>query len=69
MAIDIVRAWKDHEYRKTLTPAELASVPPHPAGMAELTDDELMNIAGGLMAPCSDATHCCVSGADGGTCK
>jgi hypothetical protein len=30
MAIDIARAWKDPEYRKTLTPEELASLPRTP---------------------------------------
>jgi mersacidin/lichenicidin family type 2 lantibiotic len=32
MTVDIVRAWKDPEYRKTLTPEEWATVPPNPAG-------------------------------------
>ncbi|HVS89393.1 MAG TPA: mersacidin/lichenicidin family type 2 lantibiotic [Candidatus Acidoferrum sp.] len=49
MTVDIVRAWKDPEYHKTLTPEELASLPPHPAGFAELTDEELTRIAGGRM--------------------
>jgi mersacidin/lichenicidin family type 2 lantibiotic len=48
MAIDIVRAWKDPEYRKSLTPAELASLPPTPAGAADLSDDELARVAGGM---------------------
>jgi mersacidin/lichenicidin family type 2 lantibiotic len=48
MAIDIVRAWKDPEYRKSLTPAELASLPASPAGVGDLSDDELSRIAGGM---------------------
>jgi len=47
MAIDIARAWKDPEYRKTLTPEELASLPPNPAGNPALTDDELGKVTGG----------------------
>ena len=31
MAVDIVRAWKDPEYRKTLTSEELAALPENPA--------------------------------------
>jgi mersacidin/lichenicidin family type 2 lantibiotic len=48
MAVDIVRAWKDPVYRKTLTPEQLASLPPSPAGLGKLTDDELARIAGGM---------------------
>jgi mersacidin/lichenicidin family type 2 lantibiotic len=47
MAVDIVRAWKDPEYRKTLTPEELASLPENPAGKPELTADDLANVVGG----------------------
>jgi|HubBroStandDraft_2_1064218.scaffolds.fasta_scaffold299772_1 mersacidin/lichenicidin family type 2 lantibiotic len=49
MAIDIVRAWKDPEYRKSLTPTELASLPASPAGVGDLSDDELSRIAGGMI--------------------
>jgi mersacidin/lichenicidin family type 2 lantibiotic len=28
---DVIRAWKDKEYRRTLTPQEAALLPPHPA--------------------------------------
>ena len=48
MAIDIVRAWKDPEYRKTLTPEQLASLPPNPAGDRELTSKDLGTVAGGM---------------------
>jgi mersacidin/lichenicidin family type 2 lantibiotic len=34
---DIIRAWKDEDYRETLTGAEL---PEHPAGIVELDDEE-----------------------------
>jgi mersacidin/lichenicidin family type 2 lantibiotic len=51
MAIDVARAWKDSEYRKTLTPEELASLPPNPAGPAHLTEDVLEAISGAPGAP------------------
>jgi mersacidin/lichenicidin family type 2 lantibiotic len=35
--LDIIRAWKDEDYRETLTDAEL---PEHPAGIVELDDEE-----------------------------
>jgi mersacidin/lichenicidin family type 2 lantibiotic len=46
MAIDVVRAWKDPEYRKTLTSEELASLPANPAGASEVSDEELGEVAG-----------------------
>jgi len=48
MTVDIGRAWKDPEYRKTLTPEELASLPPNPAGDSVLDAEELEKIAGGV---------------------
>jgi mersacidin/lichenicidin family type 2 lantibiotic len=44
--IDIVRAWKDEEYRAGLTAAELASLPQNPAGTVELTDEQMGRVAG-----------------------
>ena len=31
---DIIRAWKDTEYRLSLSEAEQALIPPHPAGLS-----------------------------------
>jgi mersacidin/lichenicidin family type 2 lantibiotic len=47
-AVDIVRAWKDAEYRQSLSEAERAQLPDHPAGLIELTDAELEDVAGGV---------------------
>jgi len=56
--VDIVRAWKDAEYRASLSETERAMVPANPAGMVELTDEELEGVAGG--ADSYGATACCV---------
>lgn len=48
--MDIIRAWKDPEYRMSLSEAEKALLPDHPAGIIELTDDEMGAVAGGLRA-------------------
>ncbi|MBI5928041.1 MAG: mersacidin/lichenicidin family type 2 lantibiotic [Chloroflexi bacterium] len=47
--IDIVRAWKDAEYRNTLTAEERASLPENPAGLVELDDNDLGNVDGGTV--------------------
>ena len=53
MAVDIELAWKDPEYRKTLTQEELASLPPNPAGSSEVSDEELTNVSGGSIIDCA----------------
>ncbi|HEX4960527.1 MAG TPA: mersacidin/lichenicidin family type 2 lantibiotic [Thermoanaerobaculia bacterium] len=46
--IDVVRAWRDEEYRNSLTEQELASLPANPAGMATVDDSALRSVTGGL---------------------
>jgi mersacidin/lichenicidin family type 2 lantibiotic len=46
MKIDIVRAWKDLEYRQTLNDDELALLPENPVGEIELSDAELAMVQG-----------------------
>ena len=36
--VDVIRAWKDEEYRLSLTEQERAQLPAHPAGLIELED-------------------------------
>ena len=47
---NIIRAWKDQAYRRSLSAAERAALPANPAGrvdLDELTAAELAEIAGG----------------------
>ena len=57
--LDVIRAWKDPHYRRSLSAAELARLPENPAGLIELTDDEL-RMAGGLgdRPPQTTAINC-----------
>jgi mersacidin/lichenicidin family type 2 lantibiotic len=43
---NLVRAWKDEEYRLSLSEAERALLAENPAGSLELTDAELEMVAG-----------------------
>jgi mersacidin/lichenicidin family type 2 lantibiotic len=45
---DVIRAWKDPEYRLGLSEAERALLPAHPAGLITLTDAELDSVGGGF---------------------
>jgi len=44
----IIRAWKDPQYRKALSAVEREQLPAHPAGAIELSTDDLSVVAGGL---------------------
>jgi mersacidin/lichenicidin family type 2 lantibiotic len=44
--LNIVRAWKDAGYRRSLSAAERALLPEHPAGVVGLTAQELESLAG-----------------------
>jgi mersacidin/lichenicidin family type 2 lantibiotic len=57
---DVIRAWKDEDFRSGLTDAQRASLPEHPAGLIELGDAELDGVAGGR--PKTNGTF-------GGTCE
>ena len=37
---DIIRAWKDEEFRQSLSDAQRAQLPNHPAGTIEMSDVE-----------------------------
>jgi mersacidin/lichenicidin family type 2 lantibiotic len=47
---EIIRAWEDPDYRNSLSAAELAAMPDHPAGAIELTDAELGQVLGGAQS-------------------
>ncbi len=47
--IDIIRAWKDEEYRNSLTDEQRSQLPENPAGMLELSDDEMESLRGGML--------------------
>ena len=50
--IDIIRAWKDEAYRLSLTEAERAQLPEHPAGIIELRDEQMGSVLGGTANGC-----------------
>ena len=59
---NIIQAWKDEEYRLTLSEAERAQIPANPAGMIELTDEAL----DALVAGYAQMGSCCWSSCNGG---
>ncbi|HEY0170309.1 MAG TPA: mersacidin/lichenicidin family type 2 lantibiotic [Pyrinomonadaceae bacterium] len=56
----IIRAWKDEEYRAGLSEAERSVMPEHPSGIIELSDAQL-GAAGGEEAETwrADTWGCC----------
>ena len=44
--LDIIRAWRDPDYRLSLSDAERKQLPEHPAGLVELNDIDLEGVVG-----------------------
>jgi mersacidin/lichenicidin family type 2 lantibiotic len=44
---EIVRSWKDEDYRLSLINKEQALAPENPAGLLELKDEDLVAVEGG----------------------
>jgi len=45
--VNVIRAWKDADYRLSLSEAERALLPDHPAGLIELDEAVMNSIAAG----------------------
>ena len=45
---NIIRAWKDPKYRKSLSASELSNVPANPAGVMVLGAEDLEQVSGGF---------------------
>ncbi len=54
----MIRAWRDEEFRASLSAAELAELPEHPAGLLDVDDDLLRSVSGG--GPRSTPAFSCV---------
>jgi mersacidin/lichenicidin family type 2 lantibiotic len=54
--VNIIRAWKDPAYRRSLTEEQRAALPAHPAGVIEFRVQELQDLFfpsdGGCFSPC-----------------
>jgi mersacidin/lichenicidin family type 2 lantibiotic len=67
--LDVIRAWKDASYRESLSEEDLRAVGQNPAGVVDLTDEQLKQASGlsGIIVTtfktCTDFTvrrfHCC----------
>ncbi|MEQ8752380.1 MAG: mersacidin/lichenicidin family type 2 lantibiotic [Coleofasciculus sp. G1-WW12-02] len=50
--IDIIRAWKDEEYLNSLSEDQRSQLPENPAGMIELSDEDMGSAVGGGSCLC-----------------
>ena len=56
--IDLGRAFRDEDYYLSLSAAERASLPAHPAALIEVSEDELRAVAGATTEACSVSGLC-----------
>jgi mersacidin/lichenicidin family type 2 lantibiotic len=45
---EIIRAWKDKNFRDTLSDEQRAQLPANPVGLVEIDDEQLIQVAGGI---------------------
>jgi mersacidin/lichenicidin family type 2 lantibiotic len=58
---NIIRSWKNLDFRNNLSAKERAFLPENPAGSIELTDAELKSATGAARHyPCTGACNLCV---------
>lgn len=61
--IDIIRAWKDELFRKSLSKDEISLLPDHPSGELLLTEEEMLHANGGIQMrtgdPCDPTCRVC----------
>lgn len=55
---EIIRAWRSEEYWLSLSEEERARLPENPAGMVELDDVDLSDVAGGVVETMSLLVEC-----------
>jgi len=48
--LDIIRAWKDEEYCESLSDTDKSRLPQNPAGVIELTDQDMGHVDGGTIS-------------------
>ena len=56
--LEVVRAWKDEEYRSSLSEAEQELIPQNPAGFVALSDDDLSSAKGAALGSCYACFSC-----------
>jgi mersacidin/lichenicidin family type 2 lantibiotic len=55
---NIIRAWRDAEFRNSLSESDRASLPANPAGLIELSDADLNDVSGGRRAAATTLWTC-----------
>ena len=56
---EIIKAWKDEEYRNSLSPEQLQNLPENPVGLTELEEHEIQ-VTGGNWA--TFGSYCPIGG-------
>lgn len=54
--VDIIRAWKDDAFRNSLSPTQQLQLPANPAGLVELSDEDMLTVSGGCTT-CGNPLH------------
>lgn len=63
---DIIRAWKDEDYLESLSEEQRSQLPENPAGIVEMSDEDMESVGGGSYYNCNNTNGCNVVSNDCG---
>jgi mersacidin/lichenicidin family type 2 lantibiotic len=66
--VDVIRAWRDEKYYRSLTSEQQQSLPAHPAGLIELTDNDIRQVFGGSGSSNTDCSKPVFACSESGSC-
>lgn len=55
---DVIRAWKNPQYRNSVSEQDVASLPAHPEGIIELSEALTATVTGGFINPAINRAVC-----------
>jgi len=67
--VDVIRAWKDEKYYRSLTAEQRQSLPEKPAGLIELADSDIRQVFGGSGSTNTDCSKPRLSCTNASTCN
>ncbi len=67
--VDVIRAWRDEKYYRSLTSEQQQALPANPAGLIELSDDDIRQVFGGSGSTNTDCSHPAIGCSNVPTCN
>ena len=67
--VDVIRAWRDEKYYRSLNAEQRQALPDHPAGLMDLSDDDIRQVFGGSGSSNTDCSKPLIGCSAGAACN